>query len=81
MGTDSEGEPTFRCERGRNIHAGSRFFANADCVMFDGAPITMGDDVPLGSKVSPYSSNHALDTHERAVGNWLTRPITVGNGV
>ncbi|HWV23443.1 MAG TPA: maltose acetyltransferase domain-containing protein, partial [Thermomicrobiales bacterium] len=28
MGSDVNFEPTFRCEFGRNIHLGSRFFAN-----------------------------------------------------
>lgn len=53
VGSAGEGatfEPTFRCEFGRNIHLGERFFANFDCVMLDGAPITIGDDVLLGPR-------------------------------
>ncbi|MGF0116969.1 maltose acetyltransferase domain-containing protein [Promicromonospora sp. Marseille-Q5078] len=61
-------EPTFRCEFGRNIHLGARFFANFDCVMLDGAPITVGDDVLLGPKVGLYTSNHSLDLRERCTG-------------
>lgn len=74
-------EPTFRCEFGRNIHLGARFFANFDCVMLDGAPITIGDDVLLGPKVGLYTSNHALDVAERIAGACWARPITVGDGV
>ncbi|HVL24552.1 MAG TPA: sugar O-acetyltransferase [Thermomicrobiales bacterium] len=81
MGTDVTFEPTFRCEFGRNIHLGSRFYANFDCVMLDGAPITVGDDVLIGPKVGLYTSNHALDPRERAAGACRARPITIGNSV
>jgi len=81
MGSDVNFEPTFRCEFGRNIHLGSRFFANFDCVMLDGAPITVGDDVLIGPKVGFYTSNHALDPRDRAAGACWARPITIGNSV
>lgn len=74
-------EPTFRCEFGVNIHLGARFFANFDCVMLDGAPITIGDDVLFGPKVGLYTANHALDAAERAAGGCWARPITIGDGV
>ncbi len=74
-------EPTFRCEFGTNIHLGARFFANFDCVMLDGAPITIGDDVLLGPKVGLYTANHALDLGERLAGACRAEPITIGDGV
>ncbi|MBT0993778.1 sugar O-acetyltransferase [Cellulomonas sp. DKR-3] len=84
LGTVGEGanlEPTFRCELGTNIQLGARFFANFDCVMLDGAPITVGDDVLVGPKVGLYTSNHALDLDERVAGACVARPITIGHGV
>lgn len=33
--------PNFRCEFGQNIHVGDNFYANYDCVILDGAPVTM----------------------------------------
>ena len=81
MGREVSLEPTFRCEFGRNIHLGSHFFANFDCVMLDGAPITIGDNVLLGPKVGLYTSNHALDPRERADGACRARPITIGDDV
>lgn len=81
MGREVTFEPTFRCEFGRNIHLGSRFFANFDCVMLDGAPITVGDDVLLGPKVGLYTSHHALDPLERAAGACRAAPVTLGNAV
>lgn len=84
VGSAGEGagfEPTFRCEFGRNIHLGARFFANFDCVLLDGAPITIGDDVLLGPKVGIYTSNHALDARERIAGACRALPVTIGDGV
>ncbi|MDP9831217.1 maltose O-acetyltransferase [Kineosporia succinea] len=74
-------EPVFRCEFGANIHLGANFFANFDCVMLDGAPITVGDNVLLGPKVGLYTSNHAFDVTERRQGACVARPITVGDDV
>ncbi|WP_306205922.1 sugar O-acetyltransferase [Actinoplanes sp. RD1] len=84
LGAAGEGahfEPTFRCEFGSNIRLGARFFANFDCVLLDGAPITIGDDVLLGPKVGLYTSNHALDRAERVAGACRALPITIGDGV
>ncbi|PWD50513.1 O-acetyltransferase [Serinibacter arcticus] len=81
VGEGATFEPTFRCEFGVNIHLGARFFGNFDCVMLDGAPITIGDDVLVGPKVGFYTSNHALDLGERIGGMCTARPITIGDGV
>lgn len=84
LGAVGEGanlEPTFRCEFGRNITVGARFWANFDCVMLDGAPITIGDDVLIGPKVGLYTSDHSLDLGERVAGACRARPITIGDGV
>lgn len=81
MGREVNFEPTFRCEFGRNIHLGSRFFANFDCIMLDGAPITIGNNVLLGPRVGLYTSNHALDPCERADGACRALPITIGDDV
>jgi maltose O-acetyltransferase len=74
-------EPTFRCEFGVNIRLGQRFYANFDCVMLDGADITIGDDVLFGPRVSLYTANHALDPAERRAGACYARPITIGDAV
>lgn len=74
-------EPSLRVEFGRNVHLGSRVFANFDCVLLDGDPITMGDDVLLGPKVGCYTADHSLDLRERIDGACRARPITIGDGV
>ncbi|ALM86727.1 O-acetyltransferase [Bordetella sp. N] len=74
-------EPTLRCEFGFNVVIGDRFYANFDCVLLDGGGITFGDDVLLGPKVGIYTSNHALDPHERAAGGCYAKPVHIGNRV
>lgn len=44
--------PNFRVEFGRNIHVGDQFYANYDCVLLDGAPITIGDRCWLAANVT-----------------------------
>lgn len=72
--------PNFRVEFGRNIHLGDNFYANYDCVMLDGALITIGSQVLLGPKVGLYTSNHLFDATERIRGGCIARPITIGDG-
>ena len=78
-GSDPDVNPNFRCEFGDNIHVGDHFYANYDCVMLDGAPITIGDNVLFGPKVGLYTSNHLFDAMERKLGGCIAKPITVGN--
>ena len=81
IGTGVHFEPVFRCEFGSNITIGSNFYANFDCVMLDGAPITIGDNVLLGPRVGIFTSNHALDPVERVNGGCYAKPVTIGDNV
>lgn len=71
--------PNFRCEFGQNIHVGDNFYANYDCTILDGAPVTIGDDVLFGPKVGLYTSNHLFDARERQLGGCVAKPIKVGS--
>ncbi|RRK10115.1 sugar O-acetyltransferase [Lactiplantibacillus garii] len=71
--------PNFRVEFGRNIHVGDDFYANYDCVLLDGAPITIGNHVLFGPKVGLYTSNHLFDATERLRGGCVARSITIGD--
>ncbi|WP_239512357.1 sugar O-acetyltransferase [Bifidobacterium aerophilum] len=73
-------EPNFRCDLGCNIHLGAGSFVNYDCVMFDAAPITIGESVWIAPMVGLFTTNHALDYDERAAGGAVSRPITIGDG-
>lgn len=81
IGTGVHFEPTFRCEFGYNITIGDNFYGNFDCVMLDGAAITIGSNVLLGPRASIYTSNHALDPAERVAGACYARPVTIGDYV
>ena len=74
-------EPVLRCEFGYNVHIGDRFYANFDCVLLDGADITIGDDVLFGPRVAIYTANHALDPAERAAGACYAKPVHIGSNV
>lgn len=74
-------EPTFRCEFGFNISVGRSFYANFDCIILDGGGVDIGDHVLLGPRVSIYTTNHAIDPHERADGACYAKRVTIGNRV
>lgn len=81
VGDGAHFEPTLRVEFGANIRVGAAFYANFDCVLLDGAPITIGDHVLFGPRVGVYTANHALDAAERAAGACYAKPVTIGNRV
>lgn len=81
VGTNAHFEPNFRCEFGRNITIGENFYANFDCIMLDGAEITIGDNVLFGPRAGIYTSNHAIDPIERAQGACYAKPVTIGDNV
>ncbi len=72
-------EPGFRCEFGFNITVGKNFYANFDCIILDGAEVTIGDHVLFGPRVGVYTSNHAIDAGERVAGACYAKPVTIGD--
>lgn len=74
-------EPPFSCDYGKNIHVGENFYANFDCILLDVCPITLGDNVLLGPRVSIFAASHPLDAATRASGLECGRPVRVGNDV
>ena len=74
-------EPNFRCEFGWNIVIGDNFYANFDCVILDGGGVTIGNNVLIGPRCGMYTSNHAIDATERAMGGCYAKPIKIGNHV
>ena len=81
VGTGAQFEPTFRCEFGYNIVIGDHFYANFDCIILDGAEVSIGDNVLFGPRVSIYTSNHALDPRERVAGACYAKPVRIGDNV
>lgn len=81
VGKGSFFEPSFRCEFGFNISVGDDFYANFDCIMLDGGGITIGNNVLFGPRVSIYTTNHALDPADRALGACIAKPVVIGDNV
>lgn len=73
--------PPLHVDYGFNTHIGENFYANTDCMFMDVAPITIGDDVMLGPRVSLITPMHPLDAGVRARGLEYAKPITIGKRV
>ena len=74
-------EPPFRCDYGGNITVGRDFYANYDCIILAGCPVTIGDRVLFGPRVGLYGAGHPLDPEVRAGGLENGGPITIGDDV
>lgn len=74
-------EPPFRCDYGCNIHIGSHFYCNFDCLFLDTCPITIGDRVMLGPGVHLYTPCHPLQKDDRSSGLEYAKPIHIGHDV
>lgn len=74
-------EPNFRCDYGYNIHVGSDFYANFDCVFLDVCEIRIGDNCMLAPGVHLYTATHPLPAKERNSGVEYGKPITIGDNV
>ena len=73
--------PPFYCDYGFNIHVGKNFYCNFNCTFLDVAPITIGDNVWIGSKVSLYTAGHPIHPETRKAQIEYGRPITIGDNV
>lgn len=71
----------FRCDYGRQISVGKRFFANFNFTVLDEARVTIGDDCFIGPNVSIYTACHCTDPVERNTRQEWARPVTIGNNV
>lgn len=71
----------FRCDYGKQISIGRRFFANFNFVVLDEAPVTIGDDCFIGPNVSVYTACHSTDPVERNTRQEWAKPVTIGNNV
>jgi maltose O-acetyltransferase len=71
----------FRCDYGRQITVGKRFFANFNFTVLDEARVTIGDDCFIGPNVSIYTACHSTDPIVRNTRQEWARPVTIGNNV
>ncbi len=73
--------PPFWCDFGYNIEVGSRFYANHNFIVQDGAKVTFGDNVFIAPNCTITTAEHAIDPQMRAEGTEISKPVTVGNNV
>lgn len=74
-------ESAFFCDYGYNIYLGENFYANANCVILDTAPVKFGDNVMLAPNVNIYTAGHPVDVVQRNAGIEYAYPVTIGNNV
>ena len=71
----------FRCDYGKQISIGKRFFANFNFTVLDEARVTIGDDCFIGPNVSIYTACHSTDPIERNSRQEWALPVTIGDNV
>lgn len=71
----------FRCDYGKQIKVGKRFFANFNFVVLDEARVTIGDDCFIGPNVSIYTACHSTDPVKRNSRQEWARPVSIGSNV
>jgi maltose O-acetyltransferase len=73
--------PPFRCDYGSQISIGAGTFINFDCIMLDVAPISIGADCQLATRVQLLTATHPIDPYVRRLGWESAERITVGDNV
>ncbi|MEO3796951.1 sugar O-acetyltransferase [Nonomuraea sp. B10E15] len=81
IGEGTEIRPPLRVDYGSHLRIGARSFANYGLVALDVAPITIGDDVQIGTNVQLMTPTHPVDPELRRAGWEAARPITIGDNV
>ncbi|MCR5820370.1 MAG: sugar O-acetyltransferase [Bacteroidaceae bacterium] len=71
----------FRCDYGKHISVGKRFFANFNLTILDEAPVTIGDDCFIGPNVNIYTACHSTNPEKRNTRQEWARPVNIGNNV
>ncbi|MGP4077504.1 maltose acetyltransferase domain-containing protein [Halobacillus sp. K22] len=74
-------ESSFRCDYGYNIHVGENFYANFDCTILDGGPVTIGANCMMAPGVHIYTNTHPVNAEERISEIEYTKPVTIGDNV
>lgn len=82
-------ETNIRVEYGFNITAGVNFYMNFDCQLLDVSPITIGDNVMFGPRVTLATPCHPLIAEQRILKEQFggvysleySKPINIGNNV
>lgn len=71
--------PPFHCDHGTGIKLGEHTFLNYDCVMLDGASISIGSHCKIGPRCQFFTPQHPIDYVQRAQPVETCHPITIGD--
>ena len=80
VGEGATVRPPFYCEYGA-ITIGDRTFVNADVMMIDVAPITIGAACQIATRVQLLTATHPVDPEPRRQGWEYGEPITLADNV
>lgn len=81
VGEGTEIRPPFYVDYGSNITMGARCFANFGLTALDVAPITIGDDVLIGTHVQLLTPTHPTEPGPRRDKWEAAKPIVIGDNV
>lgn len=81
MGEGAVIEAPFHCDYGFNIEIGSNSFLNVNCVVLDGARVTIGNNVFIAPSVGIHTAGHPLDLERRDRGLEYALPVTIEDSV
>jgi maltose O-acetyltransferase len=84
LGAVGEGtviRPPLRVDYGSHLRIGARTFANVGLVALDVAPITVGDDVQIGSNVQLLTPTHPVAPRPRRDKWEAAEPVVIGDNV
>ena len=71
--------PPFRCDHGHGISIGEHTFVNYDCIMLDGATISIGANCKIGPRCQFFTPQHPIDYRERMQPVETCLPISIGD--
>ena len=84
LGAVGEGvvvQPSLRLDYGYNVRIGAGTFVNYDCVLLDVAPIMIGEDCQIATRVQLLTATHPVDPVVRRAGWESGAPIELGDNV
>ncbi|MEV6350205.1 sugar O-acetyltransferase [Actinoplanes sp. NPDC051851] len=81
VGEGVEIRPPLRVDYGSHLRIGARTFANFGLVALDVAPITIGEDVLIGTNVQLMTPTHPLEPGPRREKWEAAKPIVIGDNV
>jgi len=81
VGEDVVVQPSLRLDYGCHVRIGAGTFVNYDCVLLDVAPITIGEDCQIATRVQLLTASHPIDPVVRRAGWESGAPIELGDNV